>query len=345
MRGALIGCGFFAQNHLNAWREMRADGVELAAVCDVDGAKARAAANEFSVSKSYDSAAEMLAAEKLDFVDIVTQMHAHEALVALAAEHGVSTIVQKPLAPDWSSCLRIVERAERAGVRLAVHENFRFQTPMLAVADLIQSGAIGRITWARIAFRTSFDVYRTQPYFHREERLAILDVGIHVLDLARALFGEVAHVSCETQTRNAANRGEDTATMLLRHVSDAVSVVECSYESLIADDPFPQTLIAAEGETGSILLDRDYRLTLAQGPRGALCTTQSVAAPPERAWTVEPWRVVQESVLSTQRAILGAWREGREPATSGRDNLKTFALVEAAYAAAREGRRIEPARF
>ena len=103
--------------------------------------------------------------------------------------------------------MRIVESAERAGIRLAVHENFRYQAPLLAVADLILSGAIGRPTWARIAFRTSFDVYRTQPYFHHEERLAILDVGIHVVHVARTLFGEVVHVSCETQTRNAANLG------------------------------------------------------------------------------------------------------------------------------------------
>ena len=60
---------------------MRADGVEVAAVCDADPAKARAAAAEFSVTKSYASAAELFATEKLDFVDIATQMHAHEVLV------------------------------------------------------------------------------------------------------------------------------------------------------------------------------------------------------------------------------------------------------------------------
>jgi predicted dehydrogenase len=57
MRGALIGCGFFAQNHLNAWRDMRAEGIELVAVCDADEGKAGAAASEFQVPKVYNDAA------------------------------------------------------------------------------------------------------------------------------------------------------------------------------------------------------------------------------------------------------------------------------------------------
>ena len=342
MRGALIGCGFFAQNHLHAWCEMRADGVELVAVCDMDQGRAQAAADNFGISRSYVDAAEMLAAEKLDFVDIATQMSSHQGLAALAARHGLAMIVQKPLAPDWVSAAGIVKIARQGKVRLAVHENFRYQAPMLAVAEALRGSAIGDPTWAKLAFRTSYDVYRTQPYFHHEKRLAILDVGIHVLDLARVFLGEVEGISCEIQTRNSRNAGEDTATMLLRHASGAVSVVECTYEALLRDDPFPQTLVSIEGTHGSIELDADFQLTVTRGVRGHLDSQRTRAAPPPRAWTQDPWRVTQESVLATQRAILSAWRAGEEAGTSGEDNLKTFALVEAAYLAASEGRRVRP---
>ena len=87
-----------------------------------------------------------------------------------------------------------------------MHENFRFQTPMRKLKGLLDRDAIGQPTWARIAFRTGFDVYTNQPYMHHEKRLAILDVGIHVLDVARFLLGEVDRVSCETQRRNALER-------------------------------------------------------------------------------------------------------------------------------------------
>ena len=338
MRGALIGCGFFAQNHLNAWRDMRASGVELVAVCDADMKKADAAAAEFGVAHSYGDAAALLGSESLDFVDIATRMDSHRELVALAARHGVNVIVQKPLAPDWREAVDIVASAKTAGVRLAIHENFRFQAPIAKLKALLEDGAVGRPNWARIAFRTGFDVYRGQPYLHHENRLVILDVGTHVLDVARFFLGDVDHVSCETQKRNAKNIGEDTATMLLRHVSGAVSVVECTYESRRLPDPFPETLIAVEGDRGAVTLAPGLRAEVTRDGETHVLNFSSPLLP----WTSQPWHTVQESVLRTQQAIVAAWRAGRDAETSGEDNLKTFALVEAAYEAAAAGRATSP---
>ena len=160
-------------------------------------------------------------------------------------------ILQKPLGSDWDESREIVETARKAGVRLAIHENFRWQSPMRKLKAVIDSGAIGKPTWARIAFRTGYDIYAVQPYLHQAKRYAILDVGIHVLDLARFFLGDVERVSCETQIRNPENVGEDTATIMMRHRSGAVSVVECSMESRIDPDPFPETLVTIEGERGS----------------------------------------------------------------------------------------------
>lgn len=338
MRGALIGCGFFAQNHLNAWRDMRADGVEIVAVCDIDAAKAERAAETFGIPRHYSDPAQVFDSETLDFVDIATRMETHKDLVLLAIGHGVRTIVQKPLAPDWDACVAMVQAAAKAGVPLAVHENFRYQTPMLRVREVLDSGAIGRATWGRFAFRTGYDVYRTQPYFHEETRFAILDTGVHVLDLARFFLGEVAHVSCETQRRNPKNKGEDTATMLLRHTSGAVSLAETTYEARQRPDPFPQTLVTLEGECGSIKLHEDFRMVVTADGQAS----ERIVGSPLLAWTAEPWHIAQESVLLTQRAIIAAWRAGRDADTSGADNLKTYAVAEAAYAAAASGRAEAP---
>ena len=103
MRVGVIGCGFFAQNHLNGWRDLAAEGVEIAAVCDIDASKAEAAAKAFGVPRAYADAATMLAKEKLDFVDIVTRMESHLEMVKLAAP-GAST----------SSCK---SRSRRIGAR------------------------------------------------------------------------------------------------------------------------------------------------------------------------------------------------------------------------------------
>ena len=339
MRGALIGCGFFAQNHLNAWRDMRPEGVELVAVCDIDHAKAKAASEAFGIPRFYTDPAQLFAAEKLDFVDIATRMETHLDIVSLAVANGVRTIVQKPLAPDWVTCLEIVRRAKQAGVPLAVHENFRYQAPLQAVKKVLESGTIGEPTWGRFSFRFGFDIYQTQPYFHHEKRLVILDSGIHILDLARFFLGEVQHVSCETQRRNPKNIGEDTATMLIRHKSGAVSIAEATYEARQIPDPILQTLVTIEGDHGSVKLHEDFRMQVTTDGRVEESRVGSALLP----WTAEPWHTLQESVLATQRRIIGAWQAGREAETSGIDNLKTFALVEAAYKAAEEMRAVVPA--
>jgi predicted dehydrogenase len=250
-------------------------------------------------------------------------------------------IVQKPLAPGWDDACEIVRTAERAGVWMAVHENFRFQAPMRRVREVIDTGAIGEPSWARIAFRTGFDVYRTQPYFYSEKRFAILDVGIHVLDLARFFLGEVERVSCETQQRNPKVVGEDTATMMLRHASGAVSVVEATYEMRKIPDPFPQTLLEIEGPLGSIVMSEDFAMAVTtDGER-----TETREGTPLLAWTVEPWHVAQESVLLTNRHLLARLRAGEPAETAGRDNLKTYAVAEAAYAAAARHAAVEPEVF
>jgi predicted dehydrogenase len=216
LRGGLIGCGFFAQNHLHSWAALKGtngEGVELAAVCDRDGAKARAAAERFGVPKSYTDAAEMFAAESLDFVDIVTTMPSHRPLVELAARHHVPCIVQKPFAPTWDDCVAMVETCRASGMPLMVHENFRFQTPLLAVRRVVESGALGQLTWGRVSFRTAYDVYANLPYLAEEEHLVILDLG------------EVESLYCQSQSIRPGLRGEDA------HNLRTYALVMAAYES------------------------------------------------------------------------------------------------------------------
>ncbi|MEI9412442.1 Gfo/Idh/MocA family oxidoreductase [Mesorhizobium salmacidum] len=340
IRIGVIGCGFYAQNHLHAWQDLAGEGAVLAAVCDVDAGKAEAAGRAFGVP-FYKDAAIMLASEHLHSVDIVTRHDTHRALCELAISRGIATVVQKPFAPTWEDCVAIVEAAEKAGVWLAVHENFRFQTPMRHVRRVIDSGAIGAPSWARIMFRTGFDVYRTQPYFYDEERLAIADVGIHLLDLARFFLGEVEHIACETQRRNPKVRAEDTATMLLRHHSGAVSVVDCTYEARRDPDPFPETLVEIEGDKGSIVVLPGSRLRVSSNG----VTTEEDIGSPLRSWTTVRWHVAQEGAFLACRHFLDCLQRGVPAETSGHDNLKTYALVDAAYRAAAQHRAVVPAQW
>ena len=331
---AVIGCGFFAQNHLNSWRDLSAKGVDIVAVCDIDPAKAQAAAQKFGVPHWYKDAETMFGAHKLDLVDIVTQVATHKDLVERAIRRRVATIVQKPFGLDIAACRAMADAARQAKVLLAVHENFRFQTPMRKIIELLKQGVIGEPNWARVSFRTGYDIYRGQPYLMKEERFALMDLGVHVMDLARVFMGEVTHLSAELQRRNPKVRGEDTVTTMLKHRTGGVSIVECTYEARRLPDIFPETRIELEGPRGAILLKPGSVLEVTADGK---MTTYDVDAP-VLPWAERPWHIIQESVYATCAHILDSLRAGKPAATSADDNVRTFDLCEAAYTAASSGR-------
>lgn len=339
LRIGLIGCGWYAQNHLHAWQDLAPEGAELVGVTDIDPDKAAAAAAKFDVP-AFRTAEALIEGAKPDLVDIVTTVGSHTELVTLAARRGVGAIVQKPMARDWSDCLVMADAVRASGIYFGVHENFRFQAPIMRVRQMVQNGIVGTPGYARIAFRTAFDTITSQPYLAYEKRFILMDIGVHVLDLARLLVGEVERLSCETQSRRPGLAGEDSATMLLAHVNNAVSVVECSFSAQRITDAFPETMIEIEGPLGCIRLSESGNIDVqAKG-----ISWRENAAAPLLPWSERPLHVTQESVLSFNRHVLRAQNAGRKPDTHLDDALRTFALVDAAYRSADEHRAIVPER-
>jgi predicted dehydrogenase len=336
LRVGAIGCGFFAENHLAAWANM--EGVALAAVCDLDADKARGAAARHGAGAAYTDAADMLRAEKLDLVDIITTMPSHAGLVGLVAGHGLPLIVQKPLAPSWEDCVAIVETCRKAGVAMMVHENTRFLAPVRRARAVLDSGAIGTPTWARVSFRTGHDIYGKQPYLASEENFVILDLGVHMLDVARFLLGDASRLYCQVESIKPGIRGEDMATTMLRHESGATSIVECSYASPIHPDPFPELTLQIEGTGGSLSVRPGYRMTVFSNG----VAEDLDVSPRSLPWSTPPWHGTQDSVLRTQQHFVDSLRAGTEPETSGADSLKTYGLVFGAYRSARTGEAVAP---
>lgn len=337
LRGGLIGCGFFAVNQMHGWRD--AEGAEIVAICDRDPERLKIVGDQFGIEKRYADAGEMLTKEKLDFVDIATTVSSHRALVELAASHKVPTICQKPFAPTLADAKAMVAACKAAGVPLMVHENFRWQSPIQAVKSILDSGEIGTPFFGRVSFRSGYDVYAGQPYLAKAERFIVDDLGVHVLDVARYLFGDVTTLTARTARINPNIVGEDTATMLLDHASGVTAVVDCSYFSKRPVEQFPETVIEIDGSEGSVRLEAGYRLVV----KGRSGVGDRDASPPVLPWASKPWHNVQESVAAIQQHWVDCLTAGKETSTSGADNLKTFALVEAAYASAESHQPVEVA--
>ncbi len=320
LRGGLIGCGFFAVNHLHAWRDVQ--GADIVCICDRDAQRLELIGNQFNITKRYSDAATMMAAEKLDFVDIATTAPTHRALVELAAARSIAVICQKPFATTLADAKTMIAACISANVPLMVHENFRWQSALLAVKKVLESEEIGPAFWGRVSFRSAYDVFSGQPYLAQGERFIVEDLGIHALDVARFLFGDVLNVSARIKRVNPAIKGEDVATALLDHGNGITSVVDCSYASVLESELFPQTLIEIDGSLGSIRLGAGYKL----GITTRTGTRHVDVSPPVLPWASKPWHNIQESVLLIQQHWVDCLSSQKEPATSGLDNLQTLAL-------------------
>src|ERR1700693_4232596 len=143
LKGVMIGAGFFAKFPGDALK--RIESVEWVAVADPVPGRAAAFAAEHDIPRSYTDAASMLKREKVDFADIVTRPESHRDLTDLAARNCPAVICQKPMAPTWAECEAMVESCAHRGVRLLIHENWRWQPWYREAQRLISEDRLGRV--------------------------------------------------------------------------------------------------------------------------------------------------------------------------------------------------------
>ena len=332
LRCAVLGCGYWSQFQIAAWREL--GGVELVAVYNRTRHKAEAIASRFGIPAVYDDAEAMLRETRPDVVDIITDVDSHARFVELAARQRIPAICQKPMAPDLRAARRMVESCREAGVALMIHENFRWQHPLRELRRILGSSELGAAFRARISFCSSFPVFDNQPFLRELERFILTDVGSHILDLPRFLFGEARTLYCRTQRVNPSIRGEDVATVVLGMQSGATVTCELSYASRLEHERFPETFVLVECERGSVELGPDYwiRTTSSEGTRSRRFP------PPRYGWADPAYEVVHSSIVGCNRDLLRALRDGSKAETDGEDNLRTVELVFASYESAESGR-------
>ena len=333
-RFLLLGAGFWAGYQLAAWGET--PGAVCVGVCDRDPERARRLAGRIG-APAFTIPEAALAETRPDFVDIVTSPETHVELIALCAAQNIPILCQKPLAPTLAEAEQVVALCERASVPLLVHENWRWQAPLRHAGLLLQSGAIGRPFRARLMFSSSFPVFDNQPFLRTLDRFILSDVGPHLLDTGRYLFGEATSLYAQTHRINPTIRGEDVATTVTVMGEARITVTcEMSYASRTAHERFPQTYLFVEGETGSLEIAPDYLVTVTNAD-GSL--TRRIP-PPRYAWANPAYDVVQASMVPCQADLLAHLISEKTAETTAADNLRTLRLVEAAYESAAGNRVI-----
>ena len=250
LKFAVLGCGFWSKFQIGAWSEL--DGVELVAVYNRTISKAQKIADYFNVPHVYNNPDELFAREKLDFVDIITDVDTHAHFVNMAVKHGIKHIIcQKPMAPDFETAKEMVNLCKAAGAKLYIHENYRWQTPVRRFRQIVDSGIIGVPFKARVSFLSGYPVFDNQPFLKELDHFILTDMGSHVLDVVRYLFGECDSLWCQTRAVNREIKGEDLAVILMEMRNGMPVYTEMSYASIVEHDTFSTLNILVEGEKGS----------------------------------------------------------------------------------------------
>jgi predicted dehydrogenase len=346
-RVAIIGCGYFAQFHHDAWARMASSDGErnthVVGVCDRDEGRAREAAVRHPGASVYTDPARLIADLKPDLVDIVTPPATHAPLIALCADAGIDAICQKPLAPTLPEAEALVARAERAGITVVVHENFRFQPWYVEAKRLIEAGRLGALHG--IAFRMrpgdgqGPDAYLArQPYFQQMPRFLIHETGIHFVDTFRMLIGEIIAVTARLRRINPVMAGEDAGIVMFEFEGDATGLLDANRlnDHIAQNTRLTMGEMWLEGANGVLRLDGEGRLFWK--PHDGEEHPHTYRYPEVGS---EPGGFGGDCVYATNSAALSALRSGVEPVNTGRAYLRNMNIVEAIYRSSEQGRRVK----
>lgn len=332
MKIAVFGTGYWAQFQIAAWQSI---GEEVVAVWNRSRDKAEDTAARFNIPFVGQTPDEVFESADFDVADIITDAAIHEELVHLATRYRKPVISQKPMALTSQACDRMVQAAEAAGIWFAVHENFRYQPPLQKLKQLLDEGCIGRPIRAQLQLKSpDRAIMDKQPALKAMDHMALMDMGPHIFDVARYLFGEAETIYTRTKAAYADIGAADTASSLLSMKSGLL--LSCDLVHEFHHKAF------IEGEAGSLLLDREnvIQLQTDEGPRTVDTRTwKTLEYIPSEDWLVHGGHVFS-AIPACLEALRDAFLKGIPADTSGRDNRETMRLVFAAVRSCEEGRAV-----
>jgi predicted dehydrogenase len=276
LKVAVVGAGYFAQLHHEAW--MRLDRVELVGICDMDAEAAEAAAKTHGVA-AFTDVDHMLADTRPDLVDIVTPPPSHLALIRTCMDQQVAVICQKPFCRTPKEAQEAVALSRKADRFIAVHENFRFQPWYRKARQLLDENALGQVYQITYRLRPGDgqgpDAYLArQPYFQQMPKLLIRETGVHWIDTFRYLFGNPSAVFADLRRLNPVIAGEDAGIVLFDLPGGVRGVLDGNRLADHAADNTRRTMgeMLIEGADASLRLSGQGELWLRK--HGGIAETQ-----------------------------------------------------------------------
>jgi predicted dehydrogenase len=331
MKVMQIGYGLFGR-----WwapQVLEFPGMELVALVDANGAALQEAQELTGLPQAafFDDLDEALEAVEADVLLCVTPPNFHRAHTTAAMRAGLDVIVEKPLALDMADAQAMADVARETGRLMAVSQNYRYRPQTWTMQREVQKGAIGEIGQIRLDFYKGW-YFEKENFRYLMPDPLLMDMAIHHFDLLRFITGlEATSVSGSSWNPPwSENAGDSSVNLTFTLNNGARFVYNASW---VAQGDFADWngnwLI--DGSAGSLRLagnDVEWRQAI-----GKYQTAEPVL--------IRPMGPPLQNMAYVLADMMAARAEGRPPATSVFDNLKSLGMVLAAREAVHSGERVE----
>jgi len=325
-RIGIVGCGGIAHSHLRGYRAVLPQSGEIVAGCDPNNATLGSFCDRYGIEHRFATAQELIESGEVDVISLLTPPAVRAEVILPALERGIHLLVEKPFAESVADARGFVAAAERTSTVLAVNQSLRFMPDVLAAREMIAAGEVGDVRF--ISHDHFQNRTRTRGWRSGEQRLEISIFSIHVLDRIRWLCGKnPERVTAVTRHWDANVRGETFTALTIQFSDGAVGAMVSNWHA----PGLPECRFRVDGTAGSILSEKH---SIAADE--AMLTVHRLGHEADRR------RLTQEDAAAmnmgdSMDCLLSAIDADEEPHHSGRDNLWTMAIVDAAYLSASRG--------
>jgi predicted dehydrogenase len=333
----ILGAGGISDTHARAAAAI--PGVVVSAVCGENRDKAGRLAERHGAT-AYHDLQDLLAHRPLDLVAIGSPSGRHAEQGIACARAGRHVLMEKPLGITSAEVDDLIAACETAKAGLGVFFQDRLQPDFVRLKAFLDGGGLGRVhlvtahvKWYRPP--TYYSASRWRGLRSLDGGGAVMNQGIHTVDLLLWLLGDVRRVDARTRTAVHRIEVEDTAVALLEFGNGAIG----TFEAATSASPGYPRRVEITGERGTIILEHDRVVAAHLGAEAPAFEASVPAASAESASSpvvsdASPHRRVFEDFLAAQAS-------GRRPACDGREGRRSVALVEALYDSARSGQPVE----
>jgi predicted dehydrogenase len=333
-RFAIIGCGVIAPNHAKGI--VNTPGARLVAVADIVEEKAINFARKYNCDW-YTDYKEMLDRPDIDIVNICTPSGLHSEMAIEAMKRGKNVITEKPMAITLEQADAMIESSKKYNRKLACIFQRRTQPVFKRIKEVVSEGAIGKLLLGDAYMK----YFRSQAYYDSGDWRgtwaldgggALMNQGIHCIDLVQWIMGDVGAVFAYTRTLARKIEVEDTAVAVLEYKNGAIGVIEGTTSVVPGFDH----RLEFHGVDGSILVEGE-RITRWEVPGIQLETESNVnvgstASNPQAIEFIGHQLLIQDMI----EAIIN----NREPLIPGEEGKKALKVILAIYKSSKEKKEV-----